>query len=166
MERERMARHLSTLILVVLALTLAPVSTAKSRAKPRKSDGNYTLKVGGYLVGQGTAEVKAGSGVKLKLDIASDRGGKPERVEISMPLSGTRFLGDAKVLGKPAHFQGRIDIPDDDKERALRGVRLVCRIRTTDDREDKFAYVVGFVPELAAARDRIDHGDDEDKDDK
>jgi hypothetical protein len=156
-----MARHFSILILLALALTFAPVSSARSRNKPRKSDGNYTLTVAGFYTGQGNAQVTAGSGVRLTLSLVPETGGRAGTVDVTLPLTGNRFSGDGTLLGRPLHFDGRLDAPDDEKERTLRGVRLVCRMRTTDLRN--YASVIGFVPELASTRDAIDDGEDNNK---
>jgi len=142
---------------------LAPVSDAKnSRGKPRKYDGKYTLTVAGYYTGTGSAVVAPGSGVHLTLNLVRETGGKASTVDVTLPLTGIRFVGDSTLAGNAAHFEGRLDAPDDDKERTLRGVRLVCRMRVDTQTADGMAYasVIGFVPELASARDAIDGGAD------
>ena len=158
-----MARHLSILLLVVLAITVAPTSNAKSRGKPRKSDGTYTLNVAGFVAGQGSAQVTPNVDVKLTLNVTAVRGGAAGQVSVTLPLNGAgRFQGDGTILGQPAFFEGRLDVPDDDKERAIRGVRLVCRLRSGT----QYASIVGFIPELADARDSIDNGEDDNSDDR
>src|SRR4051794_14439790 len=94
----RMARHILILALVGAALMLAPVSHARSRNKPRKSDGNYTLTVAGYYNGQGNAEVTAGSGVHLTLSVTPESGGKPGSVDVTLPLNANRFTGDSTLF--------------------------------------------------------------------
>ena len=151
-----MARNLSILSLIVLALTLAPTSNARGRGKLRNSEGTYTLKIAGYVAGQGNADVSSDTGVKLTLHVAEAQGGRGEKVEVNLPLKGNRFGGTGNILGTPATFQGRLDVPDDSKERALRGVRMICHITSNN----RYARVIGFIPELATARDRIDNGED------
>jgi hypothetical protein len=160
---ERMARHILILALLGAAITLAPVSNARSRYKPRKSDGTYTLNVAGYYTGQGNAQVTTGAGVHLTLSMTPESGGKSGSVDVTLPLTGNRFSGESTLFGKPVHFDGRLDVPDDDRERTLRGVRLVCRLKTTDPKDSKYASVIGYVPELSTARDAIDEGADNNK---
>jgi len=159
-----MARYAYILVFLIIALTVAPESTAKSRNKPRPSGGTYTLSVAGYVTGQGSADVSPGSSVHLMLSVAPEGGGKGASVDAVLQLGVSyRFSGESTVLGRPAHFEGRLDVPDDDKERLLRGVRLVCRFHTTDSQPVRYASVVGYIPALADARDRIDSGDDDGK---
>jgi hypothetical protein len=159
-----MARYGYILVFLIIALTVAPTSTAKSRNRPRQSGGTYTLKVAGYVLGQGNADVSPGSSVHLMLTVTPESGGtKGAPVDVTMQVTtGNRFAGDSTVLGRPAHFECRLDVPDDDKERLLRGVRLVCRFHTTDSQPTRYASVVGYIQALADARDRIDSGDDDD----
>ena len=158
----RMARKFFILTLLVAAITLAPASNAKSRNKPRKSDGTYTLNVAGFYTGAGKATVASGS-VHLTLVLSPEAGGKSATVDLTMGVTGNRFSGDASAFGKAIHFfDGRLDAPDDDKERTLRGVRLVCRMRIVTPESPVYNYssVIGFVPDLAGTRDGIDNGDD------
>ena len=157
-----MARYAYILVFLILALTVAPTSTAKSRNKPRPSGGTYTLTVAGYVAGQGSADVSPGSSVHLNLTVAPEAGGKGGAVDVTMQTTApNRFAGDSTVLGRPAHFECRLDVPDDDKERLLRGVRLVCRFHTTDAQPVRYASVIGYIQALAEAKDRIDSGDDD-----
>jgi hypothetical protein len=148
------------------ALVIAPVSDAKNktRAKPRKSDGSYTLTVAGFYSGAGRAVV-SGGGVRLTLSVVPESGGKSAAIDFTMPVNGNRFTGDSTLAGNAVHFDGRLDAPDDEKERTIRGVRLVCRMRVNTLTAAGMAYssVVGFVPELAFARDAIDEGEDNNK---
>jgi len=161
----RMAHRILILILLGAALVLAPVSDARTRSKPRKSDGKYTLTVAGYYDGAGSAVVTSGSSVRLTLNVMQEAGGKSASVDLTMPLTGNRFTGDSTLAGYAVHFDGRLDVPDDDKERTLRGVRLVCRMRVDTQTAAGLTYasVIGFVPELATTRDAIDDGADNNK---
>jgi hypothetical protein len=157
-----MARYAYIPVFLIFALTVAPISTAKSRSKPRPSGGTYTLTVAGYVAGQGSADVSPGSSVHLTLTVAPESGGRGGPVDVTMPMTTpNRFAGDSTVLGRPAHFEGRLDVPDDEKERLLRGVRLVCHFHTTDAQPVRYASVIGWIPALAEAKDRIDNGDDD-----
>lgn len=160
----RMAHRKFILAILGAVLAIAPVSDAKNKAKskPRKSDGSYTLTVAGFYSGTGKAVVAGGS-VRMTLAVEPEaRGGKGATIDLTMPITGNRFTGDSSLAGYAAHFDGRLDAPDDNKERTLRGVRLVCRMRVTTLTSAGMAYssVVGFVPELATARDAIDEGED------
>lgn len=160
----RMARKFLILTLLAAAITLAPASDAKSRNKPRKSDGSYNLKVAGFYTGSGNATVAPGS-VRLTLTLSPESGGRSNFVDVTMSLASNRFIGDTNAFGKAIHLEGRIDVPDDDKERALRGVRLVCRMRivTPENPIYNYASVIGYIPDLSSARDGIDEGDDTNK---
>jgi hypothetical protein len=155
-----MARRTSILILLALMVTLSPASTAKTRKKPRPAGGTYTLEVAGYLRGDGSAVVTPGQGVQLSLFVAREAGGGASPVNVTLKyLQGagnSHVAGDQTIFGKPAHFEGRVDVPDDEKELAIRGVRLVCRIRSADG---KYASVIGWVKALAEAEDDIDRQD-------
>jgi len=156
-----MARKLFILTLLVAAITVAPTSDAKSRNKPRRSDGSYNLKVAGFYNGWGNATVAPGS-VHLTLTLSPEAGGKSNGLDVTMTLANNRFIGNTSAFGKAIHLEGRIDVPDDDKERTLRGVRLVCRMRivTTGSPIYNYASVIGYIPALAGERDGIDEGDD------
>lgn len=162
-----MARGSHILILLALALVVAPDSTAVPRKK-RPSDGTYTLKVAGYIRGQGNAVVTSGQDVRLTLVVA--RVNPPRSAVAAGSVTVTlkpktpgnnHVVGDQVLLGKLVHFEGRLDVPDDAKERAIRGVRLVCRIRSPDG----YASVIGYIPALANAEDAIDKGKDKGNDD-
>jgi hypothetical protein len=158
-----MARYAYILLSLIVALTVAPTSTAKSRNKPRPSGGTYTLSVAGYVLGQGSADVTPGSSVHLQLTVKPEGGGGGMAVDVVMQMTTpNRFAGDSTVLGRPAHFECRLDVPDDDKEQLIRGVRLVCRFHTTDAQPVRYASVIGYIPALADAKDRVDSGDDDD----
>ena len=156
-----MARKPLILILLAAAIMLAPASDAKSRNKPRRSDGTYNLTVAGYYTGTGKATVTSGS-VHLQLTLSPEAGGKSAVVDLTMGVIGNRFSGDTSAFEKAIHFDGRLDAPDDDKERTIRGVRLVCRMRivTPENPTYNYASAVGFIPALAGARDGIDNGND------
>jgi len=160
-----MARKLFILTLLVAAITVAPTSDAKSRNKPRRSDGSYNLKVAGFYNGWGNATVAPGS-VHLTLTLSPEAGGKSNGLDVTMTLANNRFIGNTSAFGKAIHLEGRLDVPDDEKERALRGVRLVCRMRivTPENPIYNYASVIGFVPALATARDGIDNGGDTNQD--
>ena len=160
-----MARKLFILTLLVAAITVAPASDARTRGKPRKSDGTYNLTVAGYYTGNGKATVTSGS-VHLTLTLSPEAGGKSGAVDLTMAVIGNRFSGDTAAFEKAIHFDGRLDAPDDDKERTLRGVRLVCRMRIVTPENPTYNYssVIGFVPDLATARDGIDNGGDTNQD--
>ena len=162
---QRMARKLFILTLLAVAISVAPSSDAKTRNKPRKSDGTYSLKVAGFYTGSGNAMVTPGS-IQLSLTLSPEQGGKSSALGVTMSLANNRFVGDTTAFGKAIHLEGRLDVPDDEKERALRGVRLVCRMRivTPENPIYNYASVIGFVPALATARDGIDNGGDTNQD--
>src|SRR4051812_16663756 len=158
----RMVRKLFILTLLLAAISVAPNSDAKSRSKPRRSDGTYSLNVAGFYTGTGKAQVTSGS-VHLTLSLSPEAGGRSNSVDVTMALTANRFTGETTAFGKAIHLEGRLDVPDDDKERALRGVRLVCRLRivTPENPTYNYASVIGFVPDVP--RDAIDNGDDTNK---
>jgi hypothetical protein len=94
----------------------------------------------------------------LHLTIKPEAGGAGQTVDVTLQLGANNrfFSGDGTVLGRAVHFDGRLDVPDDDKEQMLRGVRLVCRFHTTDPQPVRYASVVGYIPALADTPDRID----------
>jgi len=150
-----MLRNLAILLLLVSAWVAGPVS-AHAKDKLQKRDGDYNISVAGYVKGQGYATVTA-SQVRLQANVVSDSGEKGELNASALTITGTHFSGTGNVLGHQATFSGRLDAPDSDKEKTIKGVRLVCTVKTD---EGKYSRVVGYIPALAAAT----SSDDDDRD--
>ncbi|HEY7115936.1 MAG TPA: hypothetical protein VH475_05100 [Tepidisphaeraceae bacterium] len=152
-----MFRRLAIFTLLVAAMTLASSVIAKGkRDKPRNREGVYSLKVAGYVTGDGDANVE-GNSLTLTLTVAPSAGGSQQTETVALRLGGASFSSNQPFLGQTANFQGRLDAPDDEKERELRGVRLVGRIRSADG---QYATIVGYIPSLANTKDLIDMGQD------
>jgi hypothetical protein len=156
-------------ILILLALVgLHP--DAQGRGKPRAKEGDYNINVGGYVSGNGVAVVSSGK-VKLQANVVNSESGAGGELNASnLTLNGAHFTGTGNILGEQFIFRGRLDFPDPDEEKAIKGVRLVGTFHSADYK--KYGRVVGFIPALANAPDpdRNKHptgsSDDKDKNDK
>jgi hypothetical protein len=154
-----MSRFLSILASLTLIWVTIPVvaddpgSTTDSGLRPK--DGDYNITIAGYIRNNGnsSASTVAGDKVNLQASVVSNSTGETGQLLANLTLVDTHFKGTGAVLGQSATFNGRLDFPDSEKERAIRGVRLVCTLKTTDG---KYARIIGYVPALAAVRDRID----------
>jgi hypothetical protein len=145
-------------ILILLA-GVATTVIAKSRGTPRPKDGDYNFTVAGYVHGSGVGTVGA-ERLKLTADVTAGDGAKGELNAANLVLRNNHFSGTGNVLGEQVTFEGRIDVPSDETERAIRGVRLVCLVKTNDGR---YAKLIGYIPSQAQARDKIDDDDDRER---
>jgi hypothetical protein len=136
-------------ILVLLGIALTVSVDARSRGKPRSRDGNYNVSIAGYFKGDGSGTV-AGNTISLTLNVVTADGAKGALVAPSIKLDGAHFTGSGMFRGKRVTLTGRVDAPDSDFEKAIKGVRLVAQVKTSDGR---YAHLVGFIPALAAAPD-------------
>jgi hypothetical protein len=136
----------SVAILGLLGIALAVSVDARSRGKPRSRDGNYTISIAGYFKGEGSGTI-AGNQMNLNLNVVTADGAKGALVAPSISLNGTHFTGTGTFRGQNLTLTGRVDAPDNDLEKAIKGVRLVSLVKTSDG---KYSHLVGFIPALAA----------------
>jgi hypothetical protein len=152
-----MNRILRILALLTLVwMTIPVVAERGHRGGPRPKDGNYSLTIAGFIRSNGDTpgSTVAGNQINLQARVVSTKNGQAGNLSaIGLKLVDKYFSGDGTVLGEPARFTGRIDFPDSDKERAIRGVRLVCTVKTASG---NYARLVGYIPALAAVKDNID----------
>jgi hypothetical protein len=146
------------LILLLLAACATTV-IARSRSKPREKEGDYNFTVAGYVRGTGTATV-SGERIKLQANVTTDDGATGELNASSLTLKSNHFSGTGNLMGEQATFEGRLDVPDNDYEKAIRGVRLACMVKTPAGR---YAKLIGYIPSQATARDAIDDHDEQDR---
>jgi hypothetical protein len=133
-------------ILILLAVALAMSSDAKSRNKPRSRDGDYKISIAGYFKGEGSGTI-AGNQIKLQLSVVTADGSKGTLVAPSIRLTGTHFTGAGMFNGQSLMLTGRVDAPDNDLEKSIKGVRLVSLVKTGDGR---YSRLIGYIPALAA----------------
>lgn len=158
----RILRILALLTLVWMTIPVVAERDGRHRG-PRPKDGNYNLTIAGFIRSSGevSGSTVAGDQVNLQATVISaETGEKGTLTAIGLKLTGQYFTGDGTVMGQPATFNGRIDFPDSEKERAIRGVRLVCTVKTTTG---NYARLVGYVPALAAVKDNIDIENERDR---
>lgn len=160
-----MNRILGILALLTLVWVTIPVIAERDwrSAGPRPKDGTYTLTIAGFIRSDGgvSGSTVSGNQVNLQAAVAASDSGQTGTLSASgLKIKGHYFSGTGTVLGQNATFNGRLDFPDNDKELAIRGVRLVCNVKTDDG---NYARLVGYVPALAAAKDRIDIENDRDR---
>jgi hypothetical protein len=143
-----MARNL-VILLATIVLTISAVGDSAPKGKIRDREGDYKVTVAGDYAGAGQSSVD-GDTVKLQADVKS-RGGSGALTG-SCTINGAHFSGTGNVMGRPAVFKGRVDAPDEDKERTLKGVRLVCTFTVTgNDGRKTYGRLVGYIPAQAAA---------------
>jgi hypothetical protein len=160
-----MNRVLGILAMLTLVWVTVPVIADRDgrRAGPRPKDGAYNLAIAGFIQSSGDVSGSTVSGNQVNLQaavVSSETGEKGVLSASGLKIKGRYFSGKGTVLGQSAQFDGRIDFPDDDKELAIRGVRMVCNVKTADG---NYARLVGYVPALAAAKDKIDAENDRDR---
>ena len=131
--------------LVILSLLLIPFESAVAKNKPRQREGNYNISVGGVAQGVGNATVSP-TRVNIDATVTAGDNTKGKVSATNLKISKGTFTGTGTAMGQTADFKGRLDAPDDDDERAIRGVRLVCTVKTADGR---YLKVMGFIPEYA-----------------
>lgn len=143
--------------IILLLAAFATTGIAKNRSK-RNGEGTYNFTVGGYVHGTGTAKL-VGDNLRLDASVTAESGGAARELNASsLTVRNGHFSGTGNLLGEQATFEGRIDAPDDDNEKAIRGVRLVCTVKT---QSGHYAKLIGYIPALAQTKDRID--DEEEK---
>jgi hypothetical protein len=152
-----MNRVLSILAaLTLIWVTIPVVADGPNDSGLRPKDGDYNITIAGFIhsSGDSSGSTVAGDKVNLLAGVVSNATGETGKLAATgLQLNGTYFRGTGSVLSQSATFNGRLDFPDSEKERAIKGVRLVCTVKTADG---KYARIVGYIPALAAIKDRID----------
>jgi len=141
-----MLRNLA--IFAVLCLVTALPLAAHERSKPRPREGGYTVSIAGYLRGEGTGTV-TGDKISVQISVTTSDGTKGNLSAPALTIKAGHFSGTGTFNGQPALFEGRVDAPDNDLEKAIKGVRLVSTVRANG----KYSRLVGFIPALAQAPD-------------
>jgi hypothetical protein len=145
-----MARKLF-ILMSLIALSITAVADSGPKGKPRPREGDYTITVAGDYAGQGTSNV---DGVRVKFQANVKGPGGSGVLNGNCTINGTHFAGTGNVSGNTAVFKGRLDAPDDDQERAIKGVRLVCTFTVTSGAGEKsYGRIVGYIPSQAAVED-------------
>lgn len=152
-----MKRNLAILAVFLLAVMLP--ADAKPKGKPRQREGNYNVSIGGYLKGDGTATI-AGDQLAIQIDVTSEDGIKGPLSAPNLTIIGTHFSGSGTFQSQKVSFEGRVDAPDDDVERGIKGVRLSAVVKTGDGR---YSRLVGYIPALAKVVDPPPPVDDDDR---
>jgi hypothetical protein len=136
-------------ILAVFLLAAMLPADARPRGKPRQRDGNYNVSIGGYLKGDGTATIN-GDHLAIQISVTSEDGLKGLLNAPNLTIIGTHFSGSGTFQSQKVSFDGRVDAPDDEVERGIKGVRLSAVVKTADAR---YSRLVGYIPALAKAVD-------------
>ncbi|MDB5324386.1 MAG: hypothetical protein JWN40_6017 [Phycisphaerales bacterium] len=152
-----MKRNLAILALLLLALMLP--ADANPKGKPRQREGNYNVSIGGYLKGDGMATI-AGDQLAIQINVMSEDGAKGPLSAPNLTIVGTHFSGSGTFQSQKVSFEGRVDAPDNDVERGIKGVRLSAVVKTADAR---YSRLVGYIPALAKVVDPPPPNDDDDR---
>ena len=135
-----MRKFLSILLLVLVA-AWASVPGAVT-AKPREKAGSYSVAVAGAFKGPGSASI-AGNNLTINATV-TDKNGATGPLTFSVPMKvDNRFSVTGSVIGQSAQFTGRVDAPDDQKEKGIKGVRISATFKTADNRYGK---IMGWIP--------------------
>jgi hypothetical protein len=121
--------------LLAAGLAVLPSIAFGVGKKPKKTDGPYTLSVGGSVTGAGRASVKKDT-ITVFADVV-DAGGNRGTLEVELDVDGDHFQGTGKVLGRAADFFGRLDGYDGDKH--FRGARILCSFTDSQNRSGRLA---------------------------
>lgn len=111
--------------LAALGVLAAVAPGLLSADNPRKVAGEYSVKVGGYYAGEGSATV-SDAGVQIRATVHRD--GFPDTPVAlrarNLKLDGDHFSGTGVIDTKPFKFVGRLDGYSGDK--TFKGARILC----------------------------------------
>jgi hypothetical protein len=134
--------------LLAAFMALAVAAQAKDGSgnkKPPDPSGSYSVTVGGYLTGNGTASANAGK-ISISASVTDESGNKGS-FSADLSVDNTNhFTGTGSALGIAMRLSGRIDAAGQDS--ALKTKRFVCTFKTVKDSqhsEEHHGRVVGFV---------------------
>jgi hypothetical protein len=105
---------------------LVPTLVDAAGKKPKKTDGPYTITVGGSYSGRGQAQV-AGQLLVIQAEVTDESGAKGMLIGADLRIDGGHFRGTGLVFGRPAIFSGRLDGYNGDKH--FRGARILCNFK-------------------------------------
>ena len=96
---------------VMAAVALGPAILSGAGKQPKKTDGGYTVTVGGYYEGSGTASVSPGRiAISATVNIAGSATGRDLKLNApNLTLDGDHFTGTANVQGNKLDIRGRLD---------------------------------------------------------
>ena len=138
---ELMKRALKHILLILLAAAVVYPAYARNKKRTEVRPNNYTVSIGGYLVGQGKASVTA-TRLSISGYVTDDRGRKGTFLATNLVVDGLHFTGTGLAMGKPMTLEGRLD-PMSTQESTLKTERLVCTFTLQGNLRGR---VVGFVP--------------------
>jgi hypothetical protein len=131
----RTCGRLAARCLLAAALAALPSIAHGVGKKPKKTDGPYTLTVGGSCAGAGRATVKKDT-ISVTADVV-DESGSRGTLSATLDVDGDHFEGNGTVLGVAADFFGRLDGYDGDKH--FRGARILCSFTDARGRSGRLA---------------------------
>jgi hypothetical protein len=117
------------------SLAVLPSVVVGAGKKPKKTDGPYTITVGGSCTGGGKATVSKDA-ITVTADV-EDAAGNKGVLKVTLDVDGGHFQGDGTVFGVAANFFGRLDGYDGDKH--FRGARVLCSYTDAQGRSGRFA---------------------------
>ena len=129
-------------MLVLLLVAAAASRPTDLSAKPREINGDYNVVVGGMFKGRGVARI-GGNNISIDGDITDTNGINGEYIFKTSIKKENRFAGTGTVMGQRARFTGRVDAPDDKREKAIKGTRITATFKTDDGR---YGRIIGFIP--------------------
>jgi len=107
------------------AIALGPTLLSGAGKQPKKTDGGYTVTVGGYYEGSGTATVSPGR-IRIRAQVVVAGSPADRKLNLNAPnltLDGDHFTGTANVQGNKLTIRGRLDGYADDPD--FHGARLL-----------------------------------------
>jgi len=128
-------------MLVVLLVAAVASRPTDLSAKPRDINGDYNVVIGGMFKGGGVAGIR-GNKISIDGDITDANGINGEYNVKTAITKENRFAGTGTVMGQRARFTGRVDTPDDKREKAIKGTRITANFKTDDGR---YGRIIGFI---------------------
>ncbi len=91
----------------------------------------------------------AGDKISVQISVTAENGAKGDLTAPALTIKAGHFSGVGTFMNRPALFEGRVDAPDNDLEKGIKGVRLVSMVRA----DGRYSRLIGFIPALAKAPD-------------
>lgn len=118
-------------VLLIFLVTFGPAIVFAMGRQPDKTNGAYSITVGGVCSGRGNGVVGANR-VHLHAKVRDDSGSTGQLIASNMILEGDHFQGSGAIFGRSATFFGRLDGYDQDSH--FRGARILCSFTDSSGR--------------------------------
>ncbi len=147
-----MSRVLVVIILLLVSVNLTQGSGRSPRGpKPKGTDGAYTIHVGGYYHGTGSATVN-GDFITITATLIGEHGEQGQLNAANLAISGNYVSGQGTLLGQTVTVYGRLDpTGEDGNGKKLKTARFVSNIATADGHHIRVEGILETDPSAAPA---------------